>query len=81
VGVGEASPHRIALEQALPLTVGEIMIAHPKTFPSDGTVGDVRQAFDSTTARTVSPYTATLAASPYRPSRSGVAVKRSISSP
>jgi CBS domain-containing protein len=53
VGVGEASPHRIALEQALPRTVGEIMIAHPKTFPSDITVGAVRQAFEQNSQRLV----------------------------
>ena len=53
VGVGEASPHRIALERALPLTVGEIMIADPKTFPSDVTVADVRQAFEQNSQRLV----------------------------
>jgi CBS domain-containing protein len=53
VAVGEASPHRIPLEQALPLTVGEIMVAHPKTFPSDITVGEVRQAFDQNSQRLV----------------------------
>lgn len=53
VGVGEASPHRIALERALPLTVGEIMIADPKTFPSDVTVADVRLAFEQNSQRLV----------------------------
>lgn len=53
MAVGETSPHRIALEQALPRTVGEIMIAHPKTFPSDISVGDVRQAFGQNSHRVV----------------------------
>jgi hypothetical protein len=53
VAVGEASPHRIALEQALSLTVGEIMIANPKAFPSNITVGEVRQAFEQNSHRVV----------------------------
>jgi CBS domain-containing protein len=53
VDVGEAPPHRIVLEQALPRTVGEIMIAHPKTFASDVTVGEVRQAFEQNSHRVV----------------------------
>lgn len=45
VAVGESPPNRVALDEALPLTVGEIMIARPKTSPSDITVGEVRRAF------------------------------------
>ena len=51
--IDESSPRRIPLEQALPLTVGEIMIARPKTFRSDITVGEVRQAFEQSSQRVV----------------------------
>jgi CBS domain containing-hemolysin-like protein len=53
VVTGNQSPHRIPREQALPLTVGEIMIARPKTFPSDIKVGEVRQAFAQSSQRVV----------------------------
>jgi CBS domain-containing protein len=43
----------MALEQALPHTVGEIMMAHPKTFPSDITVAEVRRAFEQNSQRLV----------------------------
>ena len=51
--IDDRSPHRIPREQALPLTVGEIMIARPKTFRSDITVGEVRQAFEQSSQRVV----------------------------
>jgi CBS domain-containing protein len=53
VVTGDQSPHRIPLEQALPLTVGEIMIARPKTFRPDITVGEARQAFRQSSQRVV----------------------------
>jgi CBS domain-containing protein len=53
VVTGNQSPHRIPLEQALPLTVGEVMIARPKTVRSDITMGEVRQAFEQSSQRVV----------------------------
>ena len=50
---GDQSRHRIPREQALPLTVGEVMIAHPKTFRSDLMVGEVRRAFQQSSQRVV----------------------------
>ncbi len=50
---GDQSRHRIPREQALPLTVGEVMIARPKTFRSDITVGEVRGAFEHSSQRVV----------------------------
>jgi CBS domain-containing protein len=43
----------IAREDALQLTVGEVMIADPKTPPGDATVGDVRRAFERPNVRTM----------------------------
>lgn len=53
VVTGDRSPHRIPREQALPLTVGEVMIARPKTFGSDIGVGEVRRAFEQSSQRVV----------------------------
>jgi CBS domain-containing protein len=35
------------------MTVGEVMIAKPKTLPADTTVGDVRRVFENPSVRTV----------------------------
>jgi len=35
------------------MTVGEVMIAEPKTHPADVLVGDVRRAFEKSSVRTV----------------------------
>jgi CBS domain containing-hemolysin-like protein len=53
VAIGDGSTHNISLEDALPLTVGEIMIAHPRTFPSDIGIGEVRRAFEQPSQRLV----------------------------
>ncbi len=50
---GDRSRHRIPRDEALPLTVGEIMIASPKTFSSDIAVGEVRRAFEQSSQRVV----------------------------
>ncbi len=50
---GDRSPHRIPREEALPLTVGDVMIARPKTFRSDIAVGEVRRAFEQSSQRVV----------------------------
>ena len=47
------STQRIPHEQAVDLTVGEVMIARPKTLPVDADVGDVRRAFQNPSVRTV----------------------------
>jgi CBS domain-containing protein len=39
--------------EAVVLTVGEVMIARPKTQPGDAAVADVRRAFDNPSVRTV----------------------------
>jgi predicted transcriptional regulator len=49
----DQSHHRIPRDEALPLNVGEIMIARPKTFRSEITVGEVRQAFEQSSQRVV----------------------------
>jgi CBS domain-containing protein len=43
----------VTREEALTLTVGEVMIRAPKTLPSDATVADVRRIFEKPTVRTV----------------------------
>ena len=43
----------VALSDALGLTVGEVMIARPKTLPADALVGDVRRLFERPGVRTV----------------------------
>jgi len=43
----------MASEEAVVLTVGEVMIARPKTQPGDALVGDVRRAFENPSVRTV----------------------------
>jgi CBS domain-containing protein len=53
VVTGDRSRHRIPREEALPLTVGEVMIAHPKTFRSDVKVGEVRRVFEQSSQRVV----------------------------
>jgi CBS domain-containing protein len=53
VVTGDQSRHRIPLERALPLTVGEVMIARPKTFRADVEVGEVRRAFAHSSQRVV----------------------------
>jgi CBS domain-containing protein len=50
---GDPSRHRIPCDEALPLTVGEVMIARPKTFGADIAVGEVRQAFEQSSQRVV----------------------------
>ena len=44
---------RIASDEAVVLTVGEVMIARPKTQPADAVVADVRRAFENPSVRTV----------------------------
>jgi len=53
VVTGDQSRHRLPREQALPLTVGEVMIARPKTFRSDIKVREVRQAFAQSSQRVI----------------------------
>jgi len=43
----------MASEDAVVLTVGEVMISRPKTQPADTLVGDVRRAFEQPSVRTV----------------------------
>ncbi len=43
----------MASDEAVVLTVGEVMIARPKTQPGDTLVGDVRRAFEQPSVRTV----------------------------
>jgi CBS domain-containing protein len=44
---------RIPSSQALEMTVGEVMIDHPKTLSPEVSVGDVRRAFERASQRTV----------------------------
>ena len=43
----------MASQEATEMTVGEVMIARPKTQPGDALVGDVRRAFEKPSVRTV----------------------------
>ena len=43
----------MASDEAAALTVGEVMIARPKTHPAGALVGDVRRAFENPSVRTV----------------------------
>jgi CBS domain-containing protein len=43
----------MASDEAAVLTVGEVMIAKPKTMPGDALVADVRRAFEHPSVRTV----------------------------
>ena len=43
----------MATDEAAVLTVGEVMIARPKTMPGDARVADVRRAFENASVRTV----------------------------
>jgi CBS domain-containing protein len=43
----------MASDEAVVLTVGEVMIAKPKTQPGDALVADVRRAFEKSSVRTV----------------------------
>jgi CBS domain-containing protein len=43
----------MATDEAAVLTVGEVMIARPKTMPGDARVADVRRAFEHPSIRTV----------------------------
>jgi CBS domain len=48
-----AQTGRMASDEAAVLTVGEVMIARPKTQPGDALVADVRRAFENPSVRTV----------------------------
>lgn len=43
----------MASDEAVVLTVGEVMMGQPKTHPADALVGDVRRAFEKPSVRTV----------------------------
>lgn len=43
----------MASDEAVVLTVGQVMMAQPKTHPVDALVGDVRRAFEKPSVRTV----------------------------
>jgi CBS domain-containing protein len=44
---------RVSTDDVVEMTVGEVMIANPKTLPGDALVADVRRAFEHTSVRTV----------------------------
>ncbi len=43
----------VSLDDAVDKTVGDVMIARPKTWPGDAPVGEVRRAFERPSVRTV----------------------------
>jgi CBS domain-containing protein len=47
-----AAERSITLDEAVALTVGEVMIRQPKTLPSDALVADVRRLFERPSVRT-----------------------------
>ena len=53
VVTGDQPRHRIPREEALASTVGEVMIARPKTLRWDVSVGEVRRAFEDSSHRVV----------------------------
>jgi CBS domain-containing protein len=44
---------RVSSDEVVEMTVGEVMIANPKTLPGDAPVADVRRAFEHPSVRTV----------------------------
>ena len=54
-GMAPADAHteRIPSDQVAELTVGDVMIARPKSLPGDASVSDVRRAFSHPSVRTV----------------------------
>jgi CBS domain-containing protein len=53
VALPDSPTHRIPREHALEKTVGEVMIARPKTLPTNARVADVRRMFAQSSQRTV----------------------------
>jgi CBS domain-containing protein len=53
VALPDSPSQRIPRDQALDMTVGEVMIARPKTLPADARVADVRRMFAQSSQRTV----------------------------
>ena len=49
----DSTSHRIPRERALGMTVGEVMIAQPKTLAPEARVRDVRRLFEQSNQRTV----------------------------
>jgi CBS domain-containing protein len=44
---------RVSTDEVVEMTVGEVMIANPKTLPGEALVADVRRAFEHPSVRTV----------------------------
>src|SRR6059036_202679 len=53
MATGDTTDRRIPRDDAVGMTVGELMIAKPKTLPSGSRVADVRHAFENPSVRTV----------------------------
>jgi CBS domain-containing protein len=53
MATGDTTDRRIPRDEAVGMTVGEVMIAKPKTLPSGSPVADVRRAFENPSVRTV----------------------------
>jgi len=53
MATGNPSSRTLTREEALTLTVGDVMIRAPKTLPSNATVRDIRRVFEKPTVRTV----------------------------
>jgi len=51
--MNEGTSGTVTVQDAVQRTVGEVMIANPKTLASDALVGDVRLAFERPSVRTV----------------------------
>ena len=49
----DTSDRRIPRDEAVGMTVGEVMISRPKTLSSGAAVADVRRAFENPSVRTV----------------------------
>jgi CBS domain-containing protein len=49
----DTSRHRIPQDEAVEMTVGEVMISKPKALPADALVADVRREFEHPSIRTV----------------------------
>ena len=53
MAMGENPTGHVTREEALRLTVGDVMIPNPKTLPPTAVVGDVRRLFERRGVRTV----------------------------
>jgi CBS domain-containing protein len=53
VDISDSNSGSVSLDDAVGKTVGDVMIARPKTWAADARVGEIRRAFERPSVRTV----------------------------